>query len=121
MREANQFNFSIENINEEHFTTDPQLLLQHISSQELSRFKEYLFDSLSTKDGAPTFSNLALKNFTYNAEDKKGRFRISFDIERAYCCSDTESCNSDYADFDFQYTEPRIVANTQYFVWELNN
>lgn len=118
MKESNHFNFSMDNITEVQLLSNPQLIVEELENLP---FKEYLFDNLSTKDGAPTFSDLKTINLRFDSKEKKGKFRITFAIDRTYCCSDTQSSMTDYADFDFHFKDDIFSATTHYFVWELNN
>lgn len=122
MKDVTQISISIDNIELEHIIPNPTLILEKLQDNgELNTLKDYLFDTLSNKEAGPMYTNLKLKNFSYNPESNKGKFRITFDIERTYCCSDMESCHSDYIDFDFQINDNTLHGHAKYLNWELNN
>lgn len=97
------------------------LLLDNITAEDHKQFQEVVFDSLSDKDGAPQIGDLTISIFTFDDIQKKGRFRISFNIDRQFCCSDTTSCQSDYVDFDFTYASGNIVAIGNFMNWDIDN
>lgn len=97
------------------------LLLDKITDKDRKQFQEVVFDSLSDKDGAPQIGDLTISSFNFDDIEKKGRFRISFNIDRQFCCSDTTSCQSDYVDFDFTYISGNVVAVGSFMSWDLNN
>lgn len=97
------------------------LLLDQITAEDRKQLQEAVFDSLSDKDGAPQIGDLSVSSFTFNDIEKKGKFRISFNIDRQFCCSDTTSCQSDYVDFDFSYTYGNIVATGNFMNWDIDN
>ncbi|MCI0921935.1 hypothetical protein [Sphingobacterium rhinopitheci] len=121
MKEVNQFNFSIENISKAQLLENPQIIADDLNKMPKNTFKDYLLDRITNKDGAPTFSNLKTTNFHIDGENDKGKFRITFEIDRTYCCSDTQSSNVDYADFDFELINNKLNATTNYFVWDIDN
>lgn len=121
MKKENDFHFSIENIVLDQVIANPNQLLQSLSEFDKLKLKDYLFDQLPDKDGAPTFENLKIQNLHYTSNAINGKFRLTFEINRTYCCSDIESSKSDYIDFDFEIHGKTIKAWTEYFVWELNN
>lgn len=66
-------------------------------------------------------NNLQIKSLSYKSSINKGKFRLTFDIERQYCCSDIQSTNSDYIDFDFQIKAQELKAQAKYLAWEVND
>ncbi len=99
----------------------PQDLLKLLPKNELENFRWFIFDELSDKDGSPTVNNLLITKFSYDQTKNKGGFRMSFDIDRKFCCSDTESCKSDYLDFTFQINDNELEASGSYFDWTMGN
>ena len=97
------------------------LLLDKITADDRKQLQEVVFDSLSDKDGAPQVGDLAISSFTFEDIEKKGKFRITFHIDRQFCCSDTSSCQSDYIDFDFTYASDNLVAVGHFINWNIDN
>lgn len=122
MNEVSEININLNDVVIQKLLATPALLLEELQAQgQLAHLKTYLFATLSNKDGGPTYTNFQVKNFSYTKEHNKGKFRISFDIERTYCCSDMESSRTDYIDFDFQVVDTVLKAQAKYFNWELSN
>ncbi|AIM36756.1 hypothetical protein KO02_08645 [Sphingobacterium sp. ML3W] len=97
------------------------LLLDKITAEDRKKIQELVFDSLADKDGAPQIGDLTITNFTFNENQKKGQFRITFNIDRQFCCSDTSSCQSDYMDFDFTYASNTLAAVGHFMSWDMDN
>lgn len=121
MSDSNKLIIKISNISAESLENNPDGLLQHISPEDQKRLQEYILDRLSSLDGGPSVSTYRIANFSWDSHLKKGRFRLNFTIDRRFCCSDTESCATDYLDFDFTVQETVLTATTEYFEWALNN
>jgi hypothetical protein len=100
---------------------NPTLILDNITAEDRQLLQEVVFDSLSDKDGAPQIGDINISSFTFDNIEKKGRFRISFNIDRQFCCSDTTSCQSDYIDFDFSYASGNISATGHFINWDIDN
>lgn len=122
MKEVNDFEFSLDNISlSDLIENKDQVFIQFLNSPEFIQFKDYLFDSLINKDGGPTFSDFKILKNEFNQDTLNGKFRLQFNIDRMYCCSDDEFCNTDYVDFSYCFLNGKLIANTQYFIWQLNN
>ncbi len=121
--ETKEYRFETE-INQqqlESISTDPSALLDIISKEELDKLSWFIFDVLGDKDGSPEVGNIQVSSFKYDAEKNKGTFRMQFDIDRKFCCSDLGSCSNDYLDFNFNIENNFLVASGNYFDWTLNN
>ena len=105
----------------ESFAGNPSSLLDHISKEELDKLSWFIFDVLGDKDGSPEVGNIQVSSFKYDTEKNKGTFRMQFDIDRKFCCSDMGSCSNDYLDFNFNIENNLLVATGSYFDWTLNN
>lgn len=99
----------------------PQFLFELLAIGSLEDIKGFLFDQLKDKDGSPEFEDFQVQQFDYDAATNAGRFRLSFTINRRFCCSDTEGCSRDYIDFDFIYSLECINATAHYFNWSIDN
>lgn len=99
----------------------PPLLLQLMSDQQQAQLKDFLFDKLADKDGAPEFIDFEVLNLSFDEQTKQGAFRLKFRINRSFCCSDFDSCADDYIDFNFQYKQEMLLASGSYFNWNLDN
>ncbi|SEG66568.1 hypothetical protein [Sphingobacterium lactis] len=121
--EAKEFEFNIP-ISQEQIGSleiEPQTLLDFIPAAQTDKLKDFVFDALGNKDGSPEVGNLKVAKFKFDKAKNKGSFRLKFDIDRRYCCSDTESCSSDYVDFVFTTAGKNMLAKGNYFDWTLNN
>jgi len=96
-------------------------LLEKITVNDRNQVQEKIFDSLSDKDGAPQVGDLAITKFSFDDNQKKGKFRLTFHIDRQFCCSDTTSCQSDYIDFDFTYASTELKAVGHFISWDIDN
>lgn len=122
MKAKTDFNFSLEHVNINDTIKHPELILEKWkSSNIMSAFKQYIIDKLPDREGAPSLENLQIKNFIYNSETKNGRFRLAFEINRMFCCSEFTSCNQDYIDFDYSIDNNKLVSQATYFVWSIDN
>ena len=101
--------------------THPNKLLESISEAELDRLNWFIFDVLGDKDGSPEIGNIEISNFKINPDHLSGSFRLKFQIDRKFCCSDMESCSNDYIDFQFIMKGSKLFATGKYFDWTLNN
>jgi hypothetical protein len=101
--------------------THPNKLLESISQAELDRLNWFIFDVLGDKDGSPEIGNIEISNFKINPDHFSGAFRLKFQIDRKFCCSDMESCSNDYIDFQFIMNGSKLFATGKYFDWTLNN
>lgn len=123
LMEAKEYTFETD-INSEQLETiseDPSELLNYISKEELDKLSWFIFDVLGDKDGSPEVGNIQVSNFRYQPDTHVGKFRMQFDIDRKFCCSDMGSCSNDYLDFDFKLEDQRFIAKGSYFDWTLNN
>jgi|SRR5690606_17015750 hypothetical protein len=116
-----ELQLEISPINIGELEKDAQLIRKNLSEDNLSKLTEYVLDNLSNLDGGPSINRLEVLNFKYDREEHTGSFRLKFQIDRRYCCSDTESCVNDYLDFDFKVHQDNLIAKTEYFDWSLNN
>ncbi|MFZ4861672.1 hypothetical protein ACL9RF_05750 [Sphingobacterium sp. Mn56C] len=117
----NEIKLQITVANIQDITRKPQLFLDKLNAENRQTLQHYLLDNLSDKDGGPTVDNLAISNFNFDTEARRGRFRLNFTINRRFCCSDIEACGNDYLDFTFTYNWQTIEAVAQYFDWSLTN
>jgi len=121
--ETKKYSFEL-NINPQQLkdlSNEPSLLLSLIPKDELDKLKWFIFDVLADKDGSPEVGNIQVSKLTYLTEQNKGSFRLKFEIDRKFCCSDMESCSNDYIDFNFKMEENKLIAIGNYFDWTLNN
>lgn len=116
-----KLNISITDTALKEVTHNFALLLEKITATDRKQLQEIVFDSLSDKDGAPQIGDLAISSFTLDATENKGKFRITFHIDRQFCCSDTTSCQSDYIDFDFTYAADVVTATGHFMSWNIDN
>lgn len=100
---------------------NPNLLIDLIGEQELTKLKDFLFDNLKDKDGSPEFSDMQIHFFKYDEQTKEGSFRLKFKVNRVFCCSDFGNCADDYIDFKFDYIREQMNARASYFNWVLDN
>ncbi len=100
---------------------NPNTLIDLFSDPQINRLKAFLFDQLKDKDGSPEIGEFRISGWTYNEQHQTGTFRLHFTINRRFCCSDIEGCNSDYIDFDFDYVHEEFNASAHYFNWMLDN
>ncbi|MNL03638.1 hypothetical protein D3C87_1241790 [compost metagenome] len=97
------------------------LLINNITLDDRKQLQEVVFDNLSDKDGAPLIDDLTVAKFTIDEKKTNGKFRINFNINRQFCCSDTSSCQSDYIDFTFTYRPNFISALGDFVNWNIEN
>ncbi|HLS38221.1 MAG TPA: hypothetical protein VK023_08105 [Sphingobacterium bovisgrunnientis] len=107
--------------NAEELAQNSQLIMSHLTEDSLQKIREYILDNLDSLDGGPSIMNLSVINLNYNSDTKKGSFRLKFQIDRQYCCSDLQACANDYLDFDFSTKDDKLVARAAYFDWSLTN
>lgn len=121
MSNSNELLLHIKNIAVENLEKDQDSILQKIDKESTHNLQEYILNHLQTLDGGPTINNLQIENLAYDPINEKGKFRLKFQIDRRYCCSDIESCSNDYLDFEFEYQKGNIRARTEYFDWTITN
>lgn len=97
------------------------LLVNKITVDDRRKLQEVVFDNLSDKDGAPQIDDLIIEKFTIDEKKTHGKFRINFNINRQFCCSDTSACQSDYIDFTFTYRPNFINAIGDFVNWNIEN
>lgn len=97
----------------------PTMLLDILSEQQIAQIKEFVFDSLEDKDGAPQVEDLDVSFFKYDEAERRGSFRLHFYLNRRFCCADTDSCQQDYLDFHFSYANEMLKATATYFNWNV--
>ena len=102
-----------------HCVEEPSTLLNLLTAEQMTGLKDFIFDHLEDKDGAPEIGNLDLTFFNYEPEEQSGSFRIHFYINRRFCCSEVESSRPDYVDFQFSYTKETLYATAHYFDWNV--
>src|SRR5690606_36570058 len=107
--------------NAEELAQNSQLIMRHLTEDSLQKSREYILDNLDSLDGGPSITNLSVINLNYNSATKKGSFRLRFQTDRQYCCSDLQACANDYLDFDFSTKDDKLVARAEYFDWSLTN
>lgn len=117
----NELTLNIDLQNIDTIISEPQLLIKHLNDNNISKLQEYVLDNLNSLDGGPSISNFEIKNFKFNSVIRDGSFRLKFQIDRQYCCADTESCSDDYLDFNFQFDNSKMILKSEYFDWTLNN
>lgn len=100
---------------------NPSGLVDCLGELNFNKLQDYIVDNLSSLDGGPSINNLQVENFQYDVTNQLGSFRLCFNIDRRFCCSDIESCRNDYLDFDFKIINSTLIAFTEYFDWDLNN
>ncbi len=121
--DAKEYTFNLQ-IDNNHFSSileESSNLLKYIQPNELAKLKDFIFDILGNKDGSPEINNLKISNFIFDNVKNKGSFRLKFDIDRRFCCSDMESCSNDYIDFNFKFENGAFNAKGSYFDWTLSN
>ena len=99
---------------------DPQQLIQLLPESAIQEFKGYIFEQLTDKDGSPQAADLRISQFTFDPQTETGKFRLHFQIDRHFCCSDSSSCANDYIDLRFSYSQNRFLAHGSYFNWTVN-
>ena len=120
MTDSTDINLEITPIELEDILNNPNLLIDRLRPQQLQQLQHYIFDTLTDKDGGPTIQKFQIKAFNYKESMAKGTFRLTFEIERQFCCSDVQSCQNDYIDFDFSYKDQSISMHATYFNWEVH-
>ena len=122
MKTDNALDIVLKNIDLKHIFQHQSILLDYLDKDNLSTvIKHFIIDNIENKDGSPAINNFQIKDFEYKKEGNAGKFRLLFDIERIFCCSDIESSKPDYLDFNFHLENTDLIAHTEYFNWELNN
>lgn len=121
MSDSNRLILQIKEINSDTLKDNPQSLLTHMDKEDYLWIEEYILDRLNTRDGGPSITNYQITRFHFDEPLMKGTFRLTFTIERRFCCSDVESCSNDYLDFDFSFQNNNMIATTEYVEWTLNN
>lgn len=86
---------------------------------KLPELKEYIFDSLADKDGGPSIENTTIENLRFDQITFTGSCRISFAIERRFCCSDVSSCHKDYIDLKLELQDNNLKLTGTYQDWSL--
>jgi len=118
---SSDLTIEISTTNAEELAQNSQLIMSHLTEDSLQKIREYILDNLDSLDGGPSIMNLSVINLNYNSDTKKGSFRLKFQIDRQYCCSDLQACANDYLDFDFSTKDDKLVARAEYFDWSLTN
>ncbi len=124
MNEMSVIKFSIEGFDLVNEAISSSLILEKLENSNLfSKIGSYIFDQIEDKDGLPEITNFDVSNVNYDSNSLKGRFRLSFQIERTFCCSDMESCKPDYLDVTFYFDQNRysLDCEASYFNWQLSN
>ncbi|MCA5006816.1 hypothetical protein [Sphingobacterium bovistauri] len=103
------------------FILNPNKIIGYFGENTFAILQEYVLDNLHSLDGGPSISNLEIIKFKYNSDLDNGSLRLKFQINKRYCCSDTESCANDYLDFNFDLIGSRMTLEAEYFDWTLNN
>ncbi|MVZ64463.1 hypothetical protein GQF61_01250 [Sphingobacterium sp. DK4209] len=114
-----EFTFRIEKHDWDKLIIDASLLLKLVPADQWDSFRSYIFDQLQDKDGSPQADGFKITQFKYSPQDSKGSFRLSFDIDRHFCCSDSNSCSNDYVDMKFSYLNALFQADGCYFNWTI--
>ena len=97
----------------------PNDLLKYCTVAELQQIKDFIFDQLEDKDGAPEADLQRVEFLATEANQLAGRFRLHFEINRRFCCSEVESTRQDYIDFQFTYAGGVLRATASYFNWNV--
>jgi hypothetical protein len=118
---SSELTIEISPINIEEWEPNSQSILSQVTEENLIKIRAYILDNLAGLDGGPSISEFEVANLKFNSEMKRGSFRLKFQIDRQYCCSDTQACSNDYLDFDFSVEHYKLKAHTEYFDWSLTN
>src|SRR5690606_39371823 len=105
----------------DRWQAQPDLLLRLMSKEQMEALDGFIVDRLADRDGGPGISARNIDKLRFDDALRNGSFRLHFQIDRRYCCSDVMSCSDDYIDFTFDYDGDVIVAQGSYFQWELDN
>jgi len=105
----------------QHWVAHPEQFQKVIPSTEPDRLAKFVFEHLQDKDGSPEVTNIRIDTFVWSKETGQGRFRLHFEINRRFCCSDTCATGLDYIDFQFRLKGNRLIASGSYFDWTLDN
>ncbi len=100
---------------------NPSLLIHYIPEEILKALKQFIFDQLQNKDGAPNPTDFKITQFEFNESNESGKFRMNFQIDRQFCCADSTACSSDYMDFSFSLSATQLLAKGSFFDWTLTN
>ena len=103
------------------WSNQPASFLPAISSLQLDQLADFIFDQLQDKDGSPEINNIRIGNFVWSKEKSSGHFRVHFEINRRFCCSDICASGNDYIDFQFRLEGVKMICRGSYFDWTLNN
>ncbi|UIR57780.1 hypothetical protein LZQ00_08130 [Sphingobacterium sp. SRCM116780] len=112
---------NISNIELQEIEQNHQILLTKMSLDDMKQIQDTVFDSLTDKDGAPQVGDLFVSIFDMDNLKTKGRFRLTFNINRQFCCSDINSCKSDYIDLNFTYVNDQFEAVGSFMNWDMDN
>ena len=118
---SSDLKIEISPINAKELVQNSQLIISQLTEDSLVKIREYILDNLASLDGGPSITNLSVTNLKYNSNTQKGSFRLKFQIDRQYCCSDVQACANDYLDFDFNMKDDKLFACAEYFDWSLTN
>ncbi|MBE8712236.1 hypothetical protein [Sphingobacterium hungaricum] len=99
--------------------TDPNLLINHDSFDTI-QLSSFILNHIEDLDGAPELTDFRMDRWRFDSETKTGKFRLHFAINRRFCCSDQESCRTDYLDFSFSYANQNFEATANYFDWTVS-
>lgn len=114
-----EFTLRIEKQDWDKVIIDAALLLKLVPADQLDAFRSYIFDQLQDKDGSPQADGFKITQFTFSPQESRGSFRLHFDIDRYFCCSDSNSCSNDYIDMKFSYIDSLFRAEGSYFNWTI--
>lgn len=103
----------------EQWLAQPDDFLKFCTGAELQQIKDFIFDQLEDKDGAPEADLQCVELLAIVADKQAGCFRLHFEINRRFCCSDVESSRRDYIDFQFTYAAGVLQASARYFNWNV--
>lgn len=112
--------FQLEEKSFQKVSNDPNLLIYQ-DSFDKDQLSSFIIAHLQDLDGAPELTDFRIDKWMFDSFSKKGKFRLHFAINRRFCCSDQESCRTDYVDFSFSYENENLVASASYFDWTVSS
>ena len=124
MTHTHDFEFNTPIKQEEYdnnFKIQNSIILDLIPDQIITALKSFIFDRLENKDGSPEITDLKPTKVNFDNEKSLGSFRLTFLIDRRFCCSDVHNCHQDYIDVKFQFKNSHLIGRASYFDWTIDN
>ena len=105
----------------EAYCVHPEEFLKVLSQTDKGLLSAYLVDKLSDKDGGPEVSQYKVEKYHWDKASQQGELRLSFLIQRRFCCSEVEAAAWDYIDLKLSKHESKLTLRGSFFDWVLDN